>query len=524
MTEPEGQTMRERFVGLFDRLSTQRPERAASTEPVPLAESHRPEDVSATVPYFLRMSAAWSWRFLVVVAAAVIIVWGMARIPDVLLPVAIATLLTLLLSPVVTWATRRLHMGRTLASALVLILTFLVVFALLGFVGNSVVNQFPYLIDRASRGFQELVDWLANGPFGLDTSLIEEWTATIQSEIAHLLESNSQAIASGALSVGSSIFSVIAGLLVGVFCLFFFLREGRRIWLWVVRLLPAPTRTPVHEAAIRGWVTIGGYVTTQIKVAAIDAVGIGLGALFLGLPMVLPIAVVVFFGSFIPIIGALLSGAIAVFVAIVDQGLTAGLIMLGIILAVQQIEGNILQPWLMSDAVSLHPVAVLLVVTGAGSVAGIVGAVLGVPIAAFINAAMLYLHGHDPLPSLRTQRDRPGGPPGALQVMVAATYRDAAPADVEAAKEADRAAVAGDTQRAKSDHSDDDQSEPSDQSAHSEGPGEPDESQPTVSERPAPGADGEGTPDDEAPDRHHDGHAPDDQASDGQERPGPNGR
>ena len=506
MTEPEGQTMRERIAGLFDRLSTQqaaRPDeagRTASPDSVPAGESHSREDIAATVPWFLRVSAAWSWRFLVVVAAAVVIVWGMSRIPGVLMPVAIAMLLTVFLAPMVTWATRHLHMGRTLASALVLIGTILVVVAVVGIAGNSVFNQFPRLLDRASRGFQEVVDWLANGPFGLDTSTIEQWMTDFQSEISDFLQSNSQTIAAGALSVGTSLVAVITGLLVALFCLFFFLKEGRTIWLWAVRMLPAPARTPIHEAAIRGWVTIAGYVTTQIKVAAIDAAGIGLGAFFLGLPMVLPITVLVFFGSFIPIIGAFLSGAIAVFVAIVDQNLTAGIIMLAIILAVQQIEGNVLQPWLMSDAVSLHPVAVLLVVTGAGSVAGIVGAVLGVPIAAFINAAVLYLHGHDPLPELQMRRDRPGGPPGTLHLMVAATYRDAAPADVEAAHAVDEAAA------------DDESTEQPDDEGRGGAPEEPD-GQPhgasaTVS---SPGPDGEHVPGVEVGDGRGDGRSPDDQ-------------
>ncbi|MCI1641703.1 MAG: AI-2E family transporter [Actinomyces sp.] len=399
-------------------------------------------DATQAVSWPLRVAAAWSWRFLAVVAAAVVIIWLASQIPGVILPVAIAMLLSVFLAPFVEWCSRHLHLRRTWATVLILVLAIVLIAGLVSYAGNSVFNQFPRLISSASGGMGAAVTWLSEGPLGLDTTAVESWLDDLQDEVSGFLQSNSSQLASGALSIGSSLVSVVTGGFVTIFCLFFFLKEGRRIWLWVVRLLPAPARRPAHEAAIRGWVTIGGYVTTQIKVAAIDALGIGLGAFFLGLPMVVPITMLVFFGSFIPILGAFLSGAIAVFVAVLDQGLTAGLIMLAVILVVQQIEGNVLQPWLMSDAVSLHPVAVLLVVTGAGSVAGIMGAVFGVPIAAFINAVALYLHGYDPIPELASREDRPGGPPGMLDEMIASSYRSTAPAGVDVRQEP---AAAGDT-------------------------------------------------------------------------------
>ena len=189
-----------------------------------------------------------------------------------------------------------------------------------------------------------------------------------------------------------------------------------------MRLLPAPARVPVHESAIRGWATFGSYVRTQIQVAAIDAIGIALGAFFLGVPLAIPIGVITFFAAFVPILGALTSGVIAVLVAAVNGGLTKAIIMLVIILVVQQVESNILQPFMMSNAVSLHPVAVMLVITAGSAIAGIAGAVFSVPIAAFINATVMYLHGYDPMPELATASDRPGGPPGALEEEIAASY------------------------------------------------------------------------------------------------------
>lgn len=421
---------RSRFSDLFERLSNARPGAAGEGEdaegaPVALLEARERDseaDVTGAVPWPLRVAAAWSWRALVVVAAATAAVWGGQRLSMLFLPVAIALLLTVLLEPLVTWLNKKVRLPRTAAAAVGLVLALLAVVATISQAASQVIRQVPSLLGKAYAGLDDTIAWLRDGPLKLNTDYVDRMVASLQDEVSSFLQANTQALASGALSVTSSLAALVSGTLIMLFCLFFFLKEGRRIWLWVVRLLPGPAREPVHESAIRGWVTMGAYVRTQIKVAAIDAAGIGLGAYFLGIPMVVPITVLVFFGSFIPIVGAFISGSIAVLVAVVDQGMTSGLIMLAVILVVQQVEGNVLQPWLMSNAVSLHPVAVLLVVTGAGSVAGIPGAVFGVPIAAFVNATFLYLHGYDPLPELASDPERAGGPPGELPQMLAATY------------------------------------------------------------------------------------------------------
>lgn len=405
-------------------------------------EGLRPKaHAEAAVPWALRVSAAISWRMIVVAAAAAGLTWIAMQLSMIIMPVAVALLIAVLLDPLVGWFHRRLHIGRTMSAALGLILSVLFVVLVLSQALSGIIKQVPTLLSEANDGLQRFTQWLTTNPFGIDMSGAEQTIQMLQTEVTSWLQRNSTTLASGALSVTTSVLSVAASTLIMLFCLFFFLKDGRTIWLWVVRLLPAPAREPLHESAIRGWVTLGGYVRTQIKVAAIDAVGIGVGAFLLGVPMALPITVVVFFGSFIPIVGAMTSGAIAVFVAIVDQGPTAGLIMMAIILGVQQFEGNVLQPWLMSSAVSLHPLAVLLVVAGAGSVAGIPGALFGVPIAAFLNSTFLYLHGYDPIPALRTDKDRPGGPPGMLNEMIVATYSDKGSAFVEEDMDCDLAAA-----------------------------------------------------------------------------------
>ncbi|MDC4232603.1 AI-2E family transporter [Actinomyces sp. B33] len=418
---------RARVAAVFERLAARRGERpgAPSRDDVPFlpGDSLRGDrDATTAVPWSLRVAAALSWRAIVVAVAAAGIIWAAMHLSIIIMPVAIALLLAVLLEPLVSWLVNRLRVPRTLAAVLGLLFLLVLVVAALSQAGSEIFQQIPRLFAQASGGFGAIFTWIQEGPLKFDATVIDSALTTVQNELTGWVQQNTQQLATGALSVTSSVVSLFSSLLITAFCLFFFLKEGRRIWLWFVRLFPAPARVPLHESAIRGWVTLGSYVRTQIQVAAIDAIGIGLGAFFLGLPLVLPIAVVVFFASFVPIVGALVSGAIAVFVALVDQGLTAGLIMLVVILAVQQVESNLLQPLLMSNAVSLHPMAVLLVVAAAGSLAGIPGAVFGVPIAAFLNATFLYLHGYDPMPALAARSDRPGGPPGMLDEMVRASY------------------------------------------------------------------------------------------------------
>lgn len=419
--------MKWRFAEIFERLAMQVGERPAESAEDPM--EFRPgdpldqdRDAAGAVPWSLRVAAALSWRAIVVAAAAAGVIWGAMRLSVIVMPVAIALLLAVLLEPLVGWLSSRWRFPRTLSAALGLLIMIAVVVVALSQAGNEIFQQLPRLFTKASAGVDELMKWIEKGPLKLDMTVVNQGLSTVQAEITQWAQANSSVLATSALSVTSSVVSILSSTLIMLFCLFFFLKEGRTIWLWVVRLFPAPARRPLHESAIRGWVTLGSYVRTQIQVAAIDAAGIGLGAFFLGLPMVVPISVVVFFASFVPIVGALVSGAIAVLVALVDQGVTAGVIMLVVILGVQQLESNILQPFLMSHAVSLHPMAVLLVVAAAGSVAGIPGAVFGVPIAAFLNATFLYLHGYDPMPELAKDRQRPGGPPEMLDDLVKASY------------------------------------------------------------------------------------------------------
>lgn len=350
------------------------------------------------VPPAVRAAASWSWRLLLIGAALAVLLWLIAQLKVVVVPVAVALLLTVLLAPLVGWLHRRLRLPRGAAAGIAVVALVAVVGTLLGLAGRSVVRGIGDLWDQASEGIDTILDWLATGPLQLSTADLEGWVDRLQESASGASSSVLSGVLTGATTVGH----VLAGAVIALFCTFFFLLDGRTIWAWVVGLLPRGSREHVHQAARRGVVTLGAYTRTQILVAAVDAVGIGVGAAILGVPLALPLAILVFLGSFVPIVGAVVTGSIAVLVALVAQGPGAAIIMLAIVLGVQQLEGHVLQPFLMGHAVSLHPVAVLLSVAAGSFVAGILGALFAVPIVAVLNTVVLYLHGHDKFPQLGT--------------------------------------------------------------------------------------------------------------------------
>ncbi|MBD3780720.1 MAG: AI-2E family transporter [Micrococcales bacterium] len=356
----------------------------------------------------VRAAAAWSWRFLLIVAAAAAALWLIGYFQMIVVAVAVALLLTVLLTPVARWLRRVARFPRALASITSVLLLLAAVTGLVVIAGRSIAAGFGDLSDQASQGVDEALRWLSDGPLGIDTVQLDQLVQQGRDQ----LSANADALLSGALSVTTTVGHVAAGALIALFCTFFFLLDGRTIWSWVVGLLPSSVRERVHQAGRRGIVTLSGYTRTQILVALVDATGIGLGAAILGVPLALPLATLVFVGSFIPIVGAIATGAVAVLVALVAKGWVIALIMLGVVLAVQQIEGHVLQPFLMGHAVSLHPVAVLLVVAAGSMAAGIVGALFAVPIAAVLNTVVLYLHGHDKFPQLGTDDHPDLRPPG----------------------------------------------------------------------------------------------------------------
>lgn len=364
------------------------------------------------MPYAMRLAAWWSWRFLVVAAAVGVLVWLLTKISLLLIPVMIAALISGLLSPVVNLLNRTLRLPRALAVAITVIGFLALVITGLSLAGQRLTVGFAALWNQAIAGLDQVQTWLFTGPLQLTNDDLQ----SVFDDALRELRSNATNILSEAISWGSALGQIITGVLLALFTLIFLLLDGRKIGLFLINLLPRRARPAMDGAMTRGWSALVRYVRVQLLVAFIDAVGIGFGAFFLGVPLALPLGIIVFIGSFIPIIGALATGALAVLLALVANGWVNALIMLGIVLLVQQAESNILQPLIMGKAVSLHPLAVVLAVAGGTMVAGISGALFAVPIMAVLNAVVKYLarRGWDDDPFIREHYgigENPHAPP-----------------------------------------------------------------------------------------------------------------
>jgi predicted PurR-regulated permease PerM len=340
------------------------------------------------IPYGVRIAAAWSWRLGLILLFGGALIWLLSHISFLLIPIMVAALLAGLLNPVAGWLRNR-QLPNGAAVALTVLGFIGAIGGALALVGRQLVSGFSELWSEALVGIQKIQGWLAEGPLHLSAAQIDQYIK----EATAALQNNSSSILSGALSFGSTAGHFAAGLVLALFILIFFLLEGERIWAFLVRLLPRKARLATYGAGRKGWASMVSYARIQMFVAFVDAVGIGVGAAIIGVPLALPLGVLVFLGSFIPIVGALVTGAVAVLLALVANGWVNALIMLGIVLLVQQLESHILQPLVMGKAVALHPVAVILAVAAGSYLAGIPGALFSVPILAVANSAIRYIAG-----------------------------------------------------------------------------------------------------------------------------------
>lgn len=343
---------------------------------------------SSVVPFGMHVAGAWAWRVGLILVVGAMLVWVMGQISILIIPVMVAALLAALLLPIVKLF-KKAGLPHGLSVAIAEVGLIAVVVGGLFLVGRQLVTGFAELSQQAITGLIKIQDWLQSGPLGLSNDQISVYL----NEALDAVQGNSNLILSKALGVGSSFSHFSAGLLLTLFILIFFLLEGERIWEFLVRFFPRRARPAIDGAGRRSWVSLGNYVRIQVLVAAVDAVGIGVGAAIIQVPLALPLGVLVFVGSFIPVVGALVTGAVAVLLALVANGWVNALIMLAIVLAVQQLESHLLQPFIMGRAVSLHPVAVILAVAAGSSVAGILGALFAVPFLAVANSVVRYVAG-----------------------------------------------------------------------------------------------------------------------------------
>ncbi|OKI52967.1 AI-2E family transporter [Micromonospora sp. CB01531] len=337
----------------------------------------------ADVPHALRIAAAWSWRLIVIglVAWALLKIVGTIRI--VIIPLAIALLLSALLAPAVGWLLKA-RFPRSLATGVVLVGGLAAVVGTLTLVVNEFIAGVPELSDKSSQGVRQIQSWLKTGPLHVSDRQINHYIDEAQKWIS----GNSKTFTTSALSTAATLAEVLTGTILVLFATFFFLRDGNKIWRFLVRLLPVAARWKVDDAGRASWATLGAYVRATVLVAFIDAVGIGIFLVIFNIPFAFPLAALVFLGAFIPIVGAALSGGVAVLVALVDSGPVTALIILGAVIGVQQLEGHVLQPLIMGRAVAIHPLAVIIGIAAGVVLAGIAGALVAVPLIAVLNTAI----------------------------------------------------------------------------------------------------------------------------------------
>ena len=333
-----------------------------------------------TVPPVLRLASEWTWRLLVVALGLYGITRVLGEFADVVIALLVAMLITALLYPLVELLARH-RVPRALATFLSMLLGFLVVAGLIALVSQQAATGFSDLRDQAIAGLGDLQSRLANSRLHLTSRTLNDLVSRAQTAATN----NRGAIVSGALGAASTVTHVVEGFFIALFATFFFLSSGRRIWAWLLRMLPGGAQEPLDDAGRSGFVTLTHYVRATLIVATVDGVGVGIGIALLGVPLAFPLAVVVFLGAFIPVVGALLSGVVAVLVALVTQGPYVALAVVGVLLAVNQLEAHILQPFLLGRAVEVHPLAVILSLAVGAAVAGVLGALFAVPLAAVAN-------------------------------------------------------------------------------------------------------------------------------------------
>ena len=378
---------------LSDRLSQQfahqwaqiRAERHREPEPIRTGPSNFSR---AHVPWGVDLAAAWAWRVLIIGLAVYVLFRLLTFLSVISLSVIVALLIAALFGPVVSWFANR-GIPRGVSAAFVVVGGIAFVGALLTFAGQQVASGASDLGDQVVAGLDEIKAWLRDGPLNASDSQINAYIDQAQKAISDSTKNGE--VVKQLSEVGTAVSHLIGGFFIVLFSTFFFLADGPRIWSWVVRLAPRAAREKVDTSGRVAWRSLTMFVRATVLVAAVDALGIMLVAAVLGVPFVLAIGVLVFLGAFVPMIGATIAGTVAVLVALVDQGPVTALFMLIGVIVVQQIEGHVLQPFLMGRFVSVHPLGVILAIGCGVLIAGVAGALIAVPFAAAANAVVQHL-------------------------------------------------------------------------------------------------------------------------------------
>ena len=365
------------------------------------------------VPLGVRTASEWAWRGIAIGIALVAILYLLAFLSEVVIPVLVALLLAALLEPVKRILSRWMPSG--MATGLTVVGTLAATVTLISFVASQFVGQFGNIRTQVGEGYDQIRDWIRTTLHISDTQ-VDSWIDTLRQQ----LTASSGNLGQAAASAGITVTHVIAGFFIAMFTLFFFLHDGAGIWAWVVRLFPRTARVKVHSSGLVAWGQLSAFTRATMLVAAVDATGIGLTAGILGVPFASGVAVIVFFGAFVPVIGAFISGAVPVLLALVALGPFKALLMLGGVVLVQQLESHVLQPFILGRSVRVHPLSVILAIATGVLLAGIIGALIAVPVVAVLNAVGHHLLDEVPQPAdndvapSADSVEGTGAPPGAL--------------------------------------------------------------------------------------------------------------
>jgi predicted PurR-regulated permease PerM len=344
------------------------------------------------VPSMLARMAAWSWRLLVIGLLIYVAFRVASALSLVVLPCIAALLLTALLQPL-TARLRRSGMP-SLAATWCTVLAAIVVLAGISILAvNRVSADYPRLQTEVKHTARQVQASLAGPPFRLSSSRLDQY----YDQVTHFLSQHKSLIAGTVLTGGKIVLELLAGLILMLFITFFLLKDGDRIWAWLIKGLPPEGRRRAQNAGPAAWTALVNYVRGTSAVAAIHAVFIGLALFLLGVPLLVPLVILVFLAAFVPLVGILVAGALAIVVTLGTKGWLAAVILLAVFLAENQIESHLLQPLVVGRIVRLHPLAIILVLAVGGIVAGIAGAIFAVPAAAALTYAWPHL--------------RPGRPP-----------------------------------------------------------------------------------------------------------------
>ncbi|QUR65957.1 AI-2E family transporter [Mycobacterium spongiae] len=345
----------------------------------------------ASVAPLVRKAAAWAWRLLVILGAVLALLWVIRKLEIIVVPVLLALILSALLVPAVDWLDNH-GVPRSGAVTLVLLSGFATLGGILTFVVSQFIVGLPDLVAQVEQSIEATRKWLIEGPAHLRGEQIDNaGNAAIEA-----LRNNQARLTSGALSTAATITELVTAAVLVLFTLIFFLYGGRGIWHYVAKIVPVGVRDRVLAAGRAGYGSLIGYVRATFLVALVDAAGVGAGLAIMGVPLALPLASLVFLGAFVPLVGAVIAGFLAVVVALLAKGLVYALLTLGLLVGVNQLEAHLLQPLVMGRAVAIHPLAVVLAIATGGVLAGIVGALLAVPTVAFFNNAVQVLLANDP--------------------------------------------------------------------------------------------------------------------------------